>query len=70
MRPSETAFTDGRVECFADFEPALRFTGEWWKQLFGESEGKEGKALFQLLLTTPQTFTHGSVHTAGKKNHA
>ena len=35
-----------KVEIFADFEPALRFTGEWWKQLFGESEGKEGKALF------------------------
>lgn len=34
------------IEIFADFEPALRFTAEWWKQLFGESEGKEGKGIF------------------------
>ncbi len=34
------------VEIFADFEPALRFTAEWWKQLYGESEGKEGKGIF------------------------
>lgn len=35
-----------KTEIFAAFEPALRFTGEWWKQLFGESEGKDGKGLF------------------------
>jgi len=34
------------TEIFAAFEPALRYTGEWWKQLFGESEGKEGRGLF------------------------
>ena len=34
------------VEVIADFEPALRMTCEWWKQLYGESEGKEHKALF------------------------
>lgn len=34
------------IEIFASFEPALRFTGEWWKQLYGESEGKENKGLF------------------------
>lgn len=34
------------VEILADFNPRLRFFGEWWKQLFGESEGKEGKGLF------------------------
>ena len=34
------------VEIFADFEPALRFAAEWWKQLYGESEGKEGKGIF------------------------
>ena len=28
------------------YEPSFRFFGEWWKQLFGETEGKEGKALF------------------------
>src|SRR5574344_83925 len=34
------------VEILADFNPRLRFFGEWWKQLFGESEGKEGKGIF------------------------
>ncbi|MHB8071963.1 MAG: glucose-6-phosphate isomerase, partial [Candidatus Cryosericum sp.] len=34
------------VELFASFEPAFHYMGEWWKQLFGESEGKNGKGLF------------------------
>ncbi len=34
------------VEILADFNPKLRLFGEWWKQLFGESEGKEGLGLF------------------------
>lgn len=38
---------DGKtVDLFSVFEPRLRGIGEWWQQLFGESEGKEGKALF------------------------
>jgi len=35
-----------KIEMLACFEPAFRFMGEWWKQLFGESEGKEGKGIF------------------------
>ena len=35
-----------KIEILASYEPALRFFGEWWKQLFGESEGKDGKGLF------------------------
>lgn len=35
-----------RVEILACYEPSFRYFGEWWKQLFGESEGKEGKGLF------------------------
>jgi glucose-6-phosphate isomerase len=35
-----------KVELFASFEPAFHYVGEWWKQLFGESEGKNGKGLF------------------------
>ncbi|MCQ2332607.1 MAG: glucose-6-phosphate isomerase [Paludibacteraceae bacterium] len=35
-----------KIELFVDFDPRLRYLGEWWKQLFGESEGKEGKGLF------------------------
>ena len=34
------------VELLACYDPAFRFMAEWWKQLFGESEGKEGKGLF------------------------
>lgn len=35
-----------KIEVFASFEPRLTFFTEWWKQLFGESEGKDGKGLF------------------------
>ena len=35
-----------KVELLACFEPSFRFMSEWWKQLYGESEGKEGKGLF------------------------
>ncbi len=34
------------IEILANFEPALHSIGEWWKQLFGESEGKAGKGIF------------------------
>ena len=35
-----------KVEILAGYEPSFRFFAEWWKQLYGESEGKEGKGLF------------------------
>ena len=35
-----------KIELLACYEPPFRFFAEWWKQLFGESEGKEGKGLF------------------------
>ena len=35
-----------KVELLACYEPNFRFFSEWWKQLYGESEGKEGKGLF------------------------
>ncbi|AOY76192.1 glucose-6-phosphate isomerase [Clostridium formicaceticum] len=34
------------VEILVNYEPALFFIGEWWKQLFGESEGKDYKGIF------------------------
>jgi glucose-6-phosphate isomerase len=34
------------VELLATYEPELRNFSEWWKQLYGESEGKEGKGIF------------------------
>ncbi|MFA9376856.1 MAG: glucose-6-phosphate isomerase [Lachnotalea sp.] len=33
------------VEIVANYEPSLHFVSEWWKQLFGESEGKDQKGL-------------------------
>ncbi len=35
-----------KIEILANFHPKLHYIGEWWKQLFGESEGKEGKGIF------------------------
>lgn len=34
------------IELMVNYEPALHFVGEWWKQLYGESEGKDGKGIF------------------------
>ena len=40
-------YDDGkRVEILGSYEPSFRMMNEWWKQLFGESEGKDGKGLF------------------------
>ena len=34
------------IELLVNYEPALHYVSEWWKQLFGESEGKDHKGLF------------------------
>jgi glucose-6-phosphate isomerase len=34
------------IEVMASFQPQLHFVGEWWKQLAGESEGKNGTGIF------------------------
>lgn len=34
------------VELMVNYEPSLHYVSEWWKQLYGESEGKDGKGLF------------------------
>ena len=34
------------IEILSCYEPAFRFMAEWWKQLFGESEGKGGRGIF------------------------
>lgn len=40
-------YANGRaVEMLACYEPSFRFMGEWWKQLYGESEGKNGIGIF------------------------
>jgi glucose-6-phosphate isomerase len=35
-----------KVEILVNFHPKLHYVSEWWKQLYGESEGKEGKGIF------------------------
>lgn len=35
-----------KIEILACYEPSFRFFSEWWKQLYGESEGKENKGIF------------------------
>ena len=35
-----------KVEILVAYNPKLQYLGEWWKQLFGESEGKELKGIF------------------------
>ncbi len=35
-----------KIEILAAYEPGLQYLAEWWKQLYGESEGKEGKGIF------------------------
>ncbi len=35
-----------KIEILVNFEPKLHYFSEWWKQLYGESEGKEGKGIF------------------------
>ena len=40
-------YTAGKsTEILVGYEPSFRFFAEWWKQLYGESEGKENKGLF------------------------
>ncbi len=35
-----------KIEILANFHPKLHYVSEWWKQLYGESEGKENKGIF------------------------
>ncbi|MBQ9298859.1 MAG: glucose-6-phosphate isomerase [Clostridia bacterium] len=38
--------TGKNIEILVNYEPKMHYLTEWWKQLFGESEGKDGKGLF------------------------
>ena len=35
-----------KIEILVNYNPKLQYFGEWWKQLYGESEGKDGKGIF------------------------
>ncbi len=50
-----------QVEILVNYEPSLHYLAEWWKQLFGESEGKENEGLFPASVD----FT-GDLHSMGQ----
>lgn len=52
-------YNKGKVtELLINYEPSLQYFSEWWKQLFGESEGKDQKGFTLPLLTSQQTCIH------------
>lgn len=57
------------IELLVNFEPALHFVSEWWKQLYGESEGKDGKALFPASVDfSTDLHSMGQLIQDGKRN--
>ena len=40
-----------KIEILASYEPKLQYIAEWWKQLYGESEGKDGLGIFPASVT-------------------
>lgn len=43
----QTLYREGKkIEILANFHPKLHYVGEWWKQLYGESEGKDHRGIF------------------------
>lgn len=57
------------IEILASYEPSLYFTSEWWKQLYGESEGKEHKGIFpSLALFTADLHSVGQFIQDGSRN--
>lgn len=40
-----------KIEILGSYEPKLQYIAEWWKQLYGESEGKDGKGIFPASVT-------------------
>ena len=40
-----------KTEILGSYEPKLQYVGEWWKQLYGESEGKDGNGIFPASVT-------------------
>jgi glucose-6-phosphate isomerase len=58
-----------KTEILANFENKLHYMAEWWKQLFGESEGKEGKGLFPASVDfTSDLHSMGQYMQEGERN--
>jgi len=57
------------IEVLSGFHPSLHYIGEWWKQLFGESEGKDGKGIFPAACEfTTDLHSLGQMIQDGKRN--
>ena len=57
------------IEIMACYEPAYQYMNEWWKQLFGESEGKDGKGLFPAsVIYSTDLHSLGQIVQEGKRN--
>ncbi len=58
------------IEILCNYEPALHYVSEWWKQLYGESEGKDGKGIFPASVDlTTDLHSMGQFIQDGSKNH-
>ena len=57
------------IELLESFEPGFRMMGGWWQQLFGESEGKDGKGIFPVCAEfTPDLHSLGQMIQQGERN--
>jgi glucose-6-phosphate isomerase len=57
------------IDIFTSFEPELRFFGSWMQQLYGESEGKNGKGMFPTVLGySTDLHSVGQMVQQGKRN--
>ena len=55
------------VEVLANYEPSLHYVSEWWKQLYGESEGKDQKGIFPASVDLDdRPALHGTVYPGRK----
>jgi len=57
------------IEILESFEPGFKMMGGWWQQLFGESEGKDGKGIFPVTAEfTADLHSLGQMIQQGKRN--
>ena len=58
-----------KIELFESYEPGFKMFGGWWQQLFGESEGKDGKGIFPATAEfTADLHSLGQMIQAGERN--
>ncbi len=57
------------MEIMACYEPAFQYMNEWWKQLYGESEGKDGKGIFPVsVIYSTDLHSLGQIVQEGQRN--